>query len=201
MKECTKCRETKVINEFYLDKKKKDGLFSACKSCIKRSNKAYKALEVSPETRKAYNKKYYSNNSEKIIKKVQDRLLVKDNKENKIAYDKEYSSKNRDRYNECQRKYAKTDSGKASQSVRRTLRRERIIITDDSTITKDALVELFIEQNNKCFHCGIVLDKETPRAIHLDHIIPLSKGGQHTLSNVKWSCADCNMKKGCKLTL
>ncbi len=37
------------------------------------------------------------------------------------------------------------------------------------------------------------------RWAHLDHIIPLSKGGEHTASNVQPLCAECNLKKGAKI--
>ena len=44
---------------------------------------------------------------------------------------------------------------------------------------------------NKCLCCG------SPE-IHLDHIKPLSKGGEHTASNVQPLCGSCNSKKMAK---
>lgn len=35
--------------------------------------------------------------------------------------------------------------------------------------------------------------------IHLDHVIPLSKGGTHTADNVKVACAPCNLRKGARI--
>lgn len=32
--------------------------------------------------------------------------------------------------------------------------------------------------------------------IHLDHVIPLSRGGAHSEDNLRVTCADCNIKKG-----
>jgi len=37
------------------------------------------------------------------------------------------------------------------------------------------------------------------RKCQVDHVIPLSKGGRHTLNNLVKSCGDCNMRKGAKL--
>ncbi|MGE4613767.1 MAG: HNH endonuclease signature motif containing protein, partial [Planctomycetota bacterium] len=32
--------------------------------------------------------------------------------------------------------------------------------------------------------------------IHVDHIVPLSKGGETTLDNLQVLCIDCNLGKG-----
>lgn len=36
------------------------------------------------------------------------------------------------------------------------------------------------------------------RATHLDHVVPLSKGGSDTESNIVPACAKCNLSKGAK---
>lgn len=38
-----------------------------------------------------------------------------------------------------------------------------------------------------------------PRAPELDHVIPLSKGGEHTYSNTQCSCRACNLIKGSRV--
>ena len=48
-----------------------------------------------------------------------------------------------------------------------------------------------------CYYCNCELDEKK----HLDHYIPLSKGGTHSIDNVVWSCASCNLKKGAKVPL
>lgn len=35
--------------------------------------------------------------------------------------------------------------------------------------------------------------------LHFDHVIPLSRGGEHSNDNIKVSHAVCNMSKGTKL--
>ena len=44
-----------------------------------------------------------------------------------------------------------------------------------------------------CTYCGI---KIHPSAIHLDHRLPVSKGGGHTLDNLCVTCQPCNNAKG-----
>ncbi len=109
--------------------------------------------------------------------------------------------------------YKQSDKGKAQSKLRskeyrqlpkvkeksrlQSLERQyRKLTTSDGSITVKSMRELLVRQNNKCFHCGCDLDFETLRAVHLDHLQPVSKGGKHVLSNVVYSCAFCNMSKG-----
>jgi len=45
--------------------------------------------------------------------------------------------------------------------------------------------------NYACFYCGAFDEKG-----HVDHIIPLSRGGTDNLENLVWSCVSCNTSKG-----
>lgn len=42
----------------------------------------------------------------------------------------------------------------------------------------------------KCFYCGRKM-----KDMHIDHLIPLSAGGRHTLNNFVLACAWCNVSK------
>lgn len=44
-----------------------------------------------------------------------------------------------------------------------------------------------------CFYCG---DPLVFAGAHLEHRVPLCRGGSDTLDNVAWSCPSCNLKKG-----
>jgi 5-methylcytosine-specific restriction endonuclease McrA len=51
-------------------------------------------------------------------------------------------------------------------------------------------------QNNECFWCHEKLDK-----LHVDHIIPLTKGGRHSIGNIVISCPKCNLIKSDRLPI
>ncbi|MET2871814.1 HNH endonuclease signature motif containing protein [Exiguobacterium profundum] len=56
-----------------------------------------------------------------------------------------------------------------------------------------ALVRRFIEAHRyvaACSHCGLTEGK-----FHVDHIIPLSKGGRDEPENFQVLCTQCNLKK------
>lgn len=51
-----------------------------------------------------------------------------------------------------------------------------------------------IEQfHGKCAYC-----KKKPKRMTLDHVVPLSRGGQHTIQNSVPCCQSCNSAKGNK---
>ena len=43
--------------------------------------------------------------------------------------------------------------------------------------------------------CHLCRKKCSPAEIHLDHLIPLSRGGTHEAANVRVACAACNLSK------
>jgi len=47
-----------------------------------------------------------------------------------------------------------------------------------------------------CYLCGHLV---RPEDIHLDHIIPVSRGGAHTAENLRVTHAFCNLSKGANL--
>jgi 5-methylcytosine-specific restriction endonuclease McrA len=49
---------------------------------------------------------------------------------------------------------------------------------------------IFKRDNNECQYCG------TRRDLTLDHVIPSSKGGPHSWTNLVTACKKCNAKKG-----
>jgi len=54
---------------------------------------------------------------------------------------------------------------------------------------------VFERDQGRCHLCG---KKVNPKKWHLDHIIPLARGGEHSCQNVAVSCAKCNLSKGIK---
>jgi len=47
--------------------------------------------------------------------------------------------------------------------------------------------------------CGICHEKVDPDNWHLDHIVPVSRGGEHSYANVQVAHPFCNVSKGAKL--
>jgi len=207
MKICNKCKINKSLSEFSNRKTSKDGKDSTCKEC-----RAIYRASVRDKT-KSYNLQYRKDNKEAMSAshkewQSENREHIKEyNKsyqiENKEAMS-EYYLDNKDRLLDGQKAYRKTVMGKA---VSANYAHKRRVISSGGNLPMDSrdyptskeLQELKVSQENKCAYCDCDLDYITPKAVHLDHVIPLSKGGTHTLDNVVWSCATCNMSKGASL--
>lgn len=60
--------------------------------------------------------------------------------------------------------------------------------------------EIYTRDDWVCGICGEAIDRDVPagwkRAGSIDHIIPLSRGGNHTRDNVQAAHISCNSKKG-----
>lgn len=67
--------------------------------------------------------------------------------------------------------------------------RNRTLI-DYAPITFDEWMLLIRMFDGMCAYCGI-----TPEKLTMDHIIPISKGGRHVVSNIAPACRSCNCRK------
>jgi hypothetical protein len=83
---------------------------------------------------------------------------------------------------------------------RRIAKQKRRAIEHGSKADNIDPIEIFRRDGWKCHLCG----RRTPKRLRgtcdekapeLDHILPLSKGGDHTVDNVACACRSCNIKK------
>lgn len=63
-------------------------------------------------------------------------------------------------------------------------------------LTKDLRKKIIIRDNYTCQICGKYMPDEV--GLHVDHIIPVSKGGKTISSNLQVLCSKCNGKKSNK---
>ena len=197
-KSCNICENSKPASYFYKNKKTKDRLSNKCKDCAKSYQSKYYTdnREASIEYKKHYRqentdkikdarKKYYKENIEKIREKQ--RILS-------IQYYKE----NVEKIREYQKKYNQTEAGKAKSSKSDKKRRA---LKAGAEIENFMAQEVFNRDRYKCQSCGIKTRPDYKNKSHskypnLDHIVPLSKGGDHSKLNTQCLCRKCNLAKG-----
>ncbi|MGA2031903.1 MAG: HNH endonuclease [Thermoguttaceae bacterium] len=58
--------------------------------------------------------------------------------------------------------------------------------------------KVLLRDKFRCVACGRSPAKDADVELHVDHIIPWSRGGQNTESNLRTLCFDCNLGKGAR---
>lgn len=64
----------------------------------------------------------------------------------------------------------------------------------EGNATGEQIAFLHILQEHKCFYC-----EEEYTDYHVDHMIPLSRGGTNDISNLAIACPSCNLRKHAKM--
>ena len=157
----------------------------ACKECLAiHAIKKKEWRKAHPEyDSKAYYKKYYEKNKDYVLQKH-----------------KEYYVENRDNALANKQRYHKEKPEVARQSGRRRRAKKLTLGTDNHT--EQQVLELY---GTNCHLCGEPINMkvsgkpgsnpEWQMGLHIDHLIPLIKGGPDTLKNVRPSHAVCNLRK------
>lgn len=144
-------------------------------------NNISKALE--------YAKKWQKDNPERRSA-INRRLREKNPEKHKASYTK-WKSLNKDRVSLTASKWQKENSiyCRSMSSRRRSIKKN----SEGSYNLRD-INKLLQDQTYKCNFCFISIKKK----YHVDHVIPLSKGGSNWPSNLQLLCPTCNLRKGAK---
>lgn len=193
-KTCTKCGETKALDEFGKKAGRRDGLSSHCKVCERQRQREYRVAnreQVLERKREHYlanreaiaekNRRYHQENRESVLK--QRRRHYQENREALVEVRREYREAKHEVVAESKRQYRLANPHKMWEGgYRRRTRRyghEPVV----ESFTRDELIERY---GDACYHCGGGFDE-------LDHWpIPVIQGGPHTLANCRPSCTGCN---------
>jgi 5-methylcytosine-specific restriction endonuclease McrA len=172
MKECTKCFESKPFSAFGKFIHSKDGLKPHCKAC-----------------RSSTGQNYYLANREAIREKV--RVSNATNPES-----------NRSRV----ARWRKDNPEKVLELSRRRENRRRARKKENG-FAFYAESEVLNVYGTTCHLCNVEIDLLAPRKVgrsgwenglHIDHLVPIAKGGSDTLENVRPAHGKCNLEKSSK---
>lgn len=187
---CTNCKVNKSLKEFHRDTTKEDGRRSQCKNCHSIYKKVYRVKNKQRILDR--DKKYYAKNNKKIIKYQKNYRA--ENKPKILEAAKKYYAKNKEKIRNKQAEYFKTDKGKLAKVKSEHNSKIKKINSINNLTSRESNIILSLQQY-KCICCEQYFDKINPT---LDHIIPLSKGGDLIKENVQYLCQSCNSSKHTK---
>ena len=123
---------------------------------------------------KEYFKQYNERNADRI--RARRRIWTEANRERIAAKNAEWTQNNLDKH-------------RTHQHNRRAK-----LKANGGTLSSDICRVLMAAQMGKCACCKSTLDDK----YHLDHIVPIARGGANSDDNVQLLCATCNLRKGAK---
>jgi len=186
MKTCTSCKQLLDLEQFGKRAVHKDGLQYKCKQCMNQSNKNYRQDNKDQVNKTAA--QWRKDNAEKI--KHYGKRYRDANAEKQYERRLKYRIENAQRLSEYNEQYRKQNLDKAAQ--RSNARRAKKLANGVFKIFNREIKKIY---SSPCFYCG------SKQEIHADHVIPISKGGRHTIGNLVPACRKCNQSKGSKLLI
>lgn len=221
-KRCTKCGiEKPATLEFFCRKSKyKDGLNCVCKDCGKRDTQKWR--DENYDEYLTYNIQWNTKNLEKHRESVRrsqkkrrdenpelTRALVmaqyyKDHPHS-LKRQRDWRKQNPDkvrlykrtayvRHGDAIRAYSREWAKRNPINRRIANAKRRAKYKMGIPYTKEDILHKHNGQNGRCYWCNRVLIN-----FHIDHYIPLSRGGVDCLENIVIACPHCNLSRGSKM--
>lgn len=172
MKACKDCKAEKPLSEYHKNKNTKDGVTIVCKPCATERSRKWQA--ANRDKVNAVGRKNYAKNLERSRANRRERVRrwYANNPEKARAAAKSYSLKH-------------PEAKRLSENKRRAKKLGNGVFA----ILPKEINKLL---SSDCNNCG------TNKSITLDHIIPISRGGRHSIGNLQSLCRSCNSSKNSK---
>jgi 5-methylcytosine-specific restriction endonuclease McrA len=182
---CSHCRVELSLDRFYSNRSRPDGLTSCCRDCSREATKRY--YEAHKEEAAQHWSDYYEQNREYLAAQALARYWEHRDeiceKTNARRADPQVKAK--------QAAYNKTH--RANRNANTAARRARLLNGEGRHTVRDVQAQYEL-QEGRCFYCSTELND----GFHVDHYIPLSRGGSNGPENIVIACPPCNLKKGSK---
>lgn len=191
-KVCSRCKEEKSLGDFYKDARKKDGLYPHCKSCHNKLTTDYERRRYASDSefrqrKQAANQRWAAKNPDKVIAYRTNEEF----KDHRREYMRDWRDEHEEHLRVYDRSYKQNNRPQRAENQARRNARKRL-----ATIEPVDFDEILERDGLWCYLCQSEVE---PDDIHFDHVVPLSKGGMHTMDNIRVTHSVCNLRKGDRL--
>lgn len=219
-KTCTGCGNTYPATTEYFNRKGRsdDVLRPKCKACEKSYREANKERKAAVdrqwridnrEHKAEYMRHYYRANRERELAryyrwkdehlddvKVYWRAYTVSHKDKKREYDKVYRTTYFEKISAGKREWAESHRDMVRLNGRAgAARRKTRTINAEGKYTRQDVIAQYNRQKGKCYYCG----KKVGGKFHVDHVVPLSRGGSNNPDNLVVACPSCNVRKNSRM--
>lgn len=166
---------------------------------VRASNK--KQFEKNREARLEYGRLYHAANRERRREyaKLYHQKHYAEKRLKLLAQTKEYARSHPEIRHKIHVNYKRRhpESYRAQMRSAHARRKARMRGADVSDIKVGALIRKWhLTPTFFCYYCG---QKFSTSSLQVDHVLPVSKGGKHSVSNICKCCPQCNPSKGDRL--
>lgn len=181
LRECTCCHEMLPADAVHFKRLSSTtvGLSSECRKCASDRDKELKLRRK--ERNKELLTAYRQNNLERVKQWKHESYLR--NRESVITKSRRYRLENREKINGDRERTRAKDAARRAREL-----------NAEGCFSRQDIVKKIAEQKGKCYYCACDLTK-----YHVDHYVPLSKGGTNNPDNIVIACPYCNLAKGDKM--
>lgn len=199
---CVYCGELTEVGNLVSSASKPGGKTLTCKPCMAGNGR-----------------KHYQQNSEAVLKKVKHRYHshIERERERARLYALRYPEKNKQRHadfrgrnrevraaqtrawreanpdiaRQREAQYRATEHGRANRATYTHKRRALMQSVNCGCVDNKAMKLIWELDGGSCAYCSAPGE-------HYDHLMPISRGGMHCVSNLRIACAKCNLSKSVK---
>ena len=179
-KACIRCKQQQPITAFHSAKNRRDGRYPYCRECCKAIRRERAEADAEGERERKRRKSEYDaayNAERKDLKGEQVRRRYQEKSAEIKAYIRDWQRKNA----ELVRSYKATSKAKRRAAC-------------DEGVSGAKLLAWVKGQAKRCYWCAAGCKD----SFHVDHYVPLAKGGAHELANLVIACPTCNLRKHAK---
>jgi 5-methylcytosine-specific restriction endonuclease McrA len=190
-KMCVNCHARKSASEFHKNRSKQDGLNRICKAC--NIEKAKLWAEKNPERARAKSLKFYRANRDRLLKRFAENRAINKDRDKRTQKAWREANKERKRANDLRWQQAHQEKMRLFRRISEH-RRRAAKLKSSGHYTKSDVERLYLHQRCRCACCR----KSIKDGYEIDHIAPLSRGGDNRIRNIQLLCPRCNGKKSAK---